>query len=73
MSISALATSVPRRPEMPKVRCTSALLITMSTLPPISPASSVTDRPFVRSSGTSVTSFIREMSSKPGSFFQGSA
>ena len=73
MSISALATSVPRRAPMPKVRCTSALLTTMSTLPPISPASSVTERPLVRSSGTSVTCGSAVMSSKPGSFFHGSA
>ena len=73
MSISALATSVPRRAPMPKVRCTSALLITMSTLPPISPASSLTERPLVRSSGTSVTCGSAVMSSRPRSFFHGSA
>ena len=67
MSISALATSVPRRAPMPKVRCTSALLITMSTLPPISPASSLTERPLVRSSGTSVTCGSAVMSSRPPS------
>ena len=65
MSISALATSVPRRAAMPKARWTSALLTTMSTLPPISPASSVTERPLVRSSGTSVTCGRAVMSSRP--------
>ena len=47
--------------------------MTMSTLPPISPASSSTDLPLVRSSGTSVTCGSLLMSSKPGSFFHGSA
>ena len=73
MSISARATSVPRRAAMPKARCTSALLTTMSTLPPISPASSVTERSLVRSSGTSVTCGSAVMSSMPGNFFHGSA
>ena len=73
MSISARAASVPRRAAMPKARWTSALLTTMSTLPPISPASSTTDRPSLRSSGTSVTGASAVMSSRPGSFFHGSA
>ena len=73
MSISARATSVPRRLATPCVRCTSALLMTMSTLPAMAPASSLTERPLVRSSGTSVTCGSAAMASKPGSFFHGSA
>src|SRR5919204_116457 len=45
----------------------------MSMRPPISPATSLTERELVRSSGSSVTFGIDARRSKPGGFFQGSA
>ena len=67
------ATSVPVRLPMPWLRCTSALLMTMSTLPPISPAKVVTERSLLRSSGSMVTCGIAANSARPGNFFHGSA
>ena len=72
-SISARAVSTPWRLAMPKLRWTSALFTTMSTLPAISAASSRTFFESVTSSGTSVTWGIFCSSSKPANFFQGSA
>jgi len=42
-SISARATSMPLREAIPYARCTSAVLIKISTLPPISAAVCCTD------------------------------
>src|SRR6267378_3656518 len=58
---------------MPKARWCSALLTRISTLPPISAASSRTLFESVTSSGSSVTWEVLLNSSKPENFFQGSA
>ena len=65
--------SVPRRVAMPKARWTSALLTRMSTLPPISPASSRTDLRVGDVERHQRTCGSVARSSKPGSFFHGSA
>jgi hypothetical protein len=72
-SISLRAVSMPTRAPMPLARWYSAVLTTMSTRPPISPASSTTERESVGSSGTGVTCGSAAIASKPGSRFHGSA
>ena len=59
---------------MPWLRWNSALLIRISTLPPIEPARSSTERASVSSSGTTVTlARVSRCASKPGGCFHGSA